>query len=120
MGNLQTSGHSVARPACPERAAQFSGRAGNLNKINTIKAQAAPIRNGEMGHFRLGKAERIDRKMAYIAQTRKLQQPGNSNLCGDCVRERAIKKQVTRIFDKKSFCQIFSSLCVLRGCLESI
>jgi len=109
MGNLQTSGHSVERASCPERGAQFSGRSGNLNKIKTIKAQAAPIRNGEIGHFRLGKAERIDREMAYIAQVRKLQQPGNSNLCGDCVRERAIKKLVARIFDKNSFGQIFSS-----------
>src|SRR6056297_925114 len=109
MGNLQTSGHSVARPACPERAAQFSGRAGNLNKINTIKVQAAPIRNGEMGHFRLGKAERIDLKMAYIAQARKLLQPGNRNLCRYYVREQAIKKQVARIFDKHAFCELFSS-----------
>src|SRR6056297_1577686 len=97
MGNLQTSGHSVERASCPERAGQFFGRAGNLDKINTIKAQAAPLRNGEMGHFRLGKAERIDRRMAYIAQAWKLQQPRNSNLCRYYVRERAIKKQVARI-----------------------
>ena|SRR6056297_521801 len=109
MGNLQTSGHSVERAACPDRAAQFSGRAGNLNKINTIKAQAAPIRNGEMGHFRLGKAERIERKMAYIVQARKLQKSRKSHLCRYYVRERAIKKQVARIFDKSSFCHIFSS-----------
>ena len=109
MGNLKNSGHSIERASCPARAAEFSGCAGNLNKINTIKAQAAPIRNGEMGHFRLGKAERIDRKMAYIAQARKIQQRSNSNLWANYGREGAIKKQVAGIFDKNSFCQIFSS-----------
>src|SRR6056297_2165055 len=92
MGNLQTSGHSVERAFWPERSEQFSIRAGNLTRINTITAQAAAVRNGKTGSFRVGKAEGIDREMAYIAQARKLQQPGDNNLCRYYVRERAIKK----------------------------
>jgi|SRR6056297_741374 len=136
MGDRKNSGHSVERASCPKLVAlhhvlvdrllgaqtvvlradnpahsvkELFGHDVNLSRINIIKAQVPPVRNGKMGDFRVGEAERIDRTMAYIAQARKLQQPGNSNLCRYYVRERAIKKQVARIFDKNSFRQIFSS-----------
>jgi len=43
----------------------FFGHDVNPNRINTIKAQTESVRNGKMGHFRAGKAERTDRKMPY-------------------------------------------------------
>ena len=81
----------------------------NPSRINAVNAILAANGNLKTDSSRVGKAERIDRQMPHIAQVWNVRRPENDNLRAISGRETEIKKQFARIFDKNSFCYIFSS-----------